>query len=391
MKEGERCAHVDVLSARRAPAPEESILWGIFLPMDYMARALELAALGRGRTRPNPMVGAVIVKDGAVVGEGYHERAGGPHAEIVALRQAGDAARGATIYVSLEPCCHFGRTGPCTQALIAAGVAEVHAAMIDPNPLMAGCGLRELEQAGVRTLVGEHADEARRLNEAFVVYMTEKRPFVTVKYAMSLDGKIATRTGDSRGLTGAEWQRELHVLRSRVDAILVGVNTVLADDPLLTARVADDNVLQPLRVVLDSLLRTPLTSRLLAPATPGKTLIATSERASVEQADALRRLGAEIITLGAARVDIAALMAELAHRQITSVLVEGGGEVIASFLAAGVVDKVVAVIAPLLIGGTSAPTPVGGHGIGWLAEAPRLRDVVVRRVGTDTVISGYLR
>jgi diaminohydroxyphosphoribosylaminopyrimidine deaminase/5-amino-6-(5-phosphoribosylamino)uracil reductase len=359
--------------------------------MDYMARALELAALGRGRTRPNPMVGAVIVKDGAVVGEGYHERAGGPHAEIVALRQAGDAARGATIYVSLEPCCHFGRTGPCTQALIAAGVAEVHAAMIDPNPLMAGCGLRELEQAGVRTLVGEHADEARRLNEAFVVYMTEKRPFVTVKYAMSLDGKIATRTGDSRGLTGAEWQRELHVLRSRVDAILVGVNTVLADDPLLTARVADDNVLQPLRVVLDSLLRTPLTSRLLAPATPGKTLIATSERASVEQADALRRLGAEIITLGAARVDIAALMAELAHRQITSVLVEGGGEVIASFLAAGVVDKVVAVIAPLLIGGTSAPTPVGGHGIGWLAEAPRLRDVVVRRVGTDTVISGYLR
>jgi diaminohydroxyphosphoribosylaminopyrimidine deaminase/5-amino-6-(5-phosphoribosylamino)uracil reductase len=366
----------------------KDLSFGAFF-MDYMMRALELAAQARGQTSPNPMVGAILVKDGQVVGSGYHQRAGGPHAEVLALREAGERARGATLYVTLEPCCHFGRTPPCTQALIAAGVAEVHAAMTDPNPLMSGSGLAELKQAGMIVVAGEHEAEARLLNEVFLTYMTKRRPFVIVKYAMSLDGKIATRTGASRGLTGAAWLSELHTLRSQVDAILVGVNTVLADDPLLTARTGGDDVRQPLRIVLDSTLRTPLGARMLDAATPGKTLIATTAQASREQAAALRERGAEVIALGEQRVDITALLRLLGERSISSLLVEGGSQVIASFVAAGLVDKVMAIVAPLLIGGDTAPTPVGGSGAATLADALRLENIDVRQVGPVIVITGY--
>lgn len=362
---------------------------GVVDDMEYMQRALELAALARGRTSPNPMVGAVIVKHGRIVGEGYHQQAGGPHAEVFALRQAGESARGATLYVTLEPCCHQGRTPPCTRAVIAAGIAEVHAAMIDPNPRVSGQGMAELAAAGIRVVSGEHEDDARRLNEVFVTYVAKKRPFVIAKYAMSLDGKIATPTGASRGLTGAAWQRELHMLRSQVDAILVGVNTVLVDDPQLTVRGLGESVRQPLRVVLDSRLRTPLSARMLLPATPGRTLIATTAQASEPQADALRAAGAEVVRLGETRVDVALLLAELYGREISSLLVEGGGEVIASFVSAGCVDKVVAVIAPLLIGGATAPTPMAGAGVADLAQALRLTGVTVGRAGDDITITGY--
>ncbi len=351
--------------------------------------ALDLAARARGKTSPNPMVGAVLVKDGRIVGAGYHQEAGGPHAEVFALREASEAARGATLYVTLEPCCHIGRTPPCTRSLIEAGVVEVHAAMVDPNPLMSGRGLAELEAAGIRTVVDEHESEARRLNEAFVAYITRQRPFVIVKYAMSLDGKIATAGKESRGLTGQAWLRELHRLRSEVDAILVGVNTVLTDDPRLTVRTGNDDVRQPLRVVLDSFLRTPPTARMLAPTNPGKTLIVTTSQAGQDRVAALQAAGAEVLVMGDARVDIPSLLRLLGARQISSLLVEGGGQVIASFVEAGMVDKVMAVVAPLLIGGSAAPTPVEGKGAATLAEALRLDLVEVRRVGQEIVITGY--
>lgn len=376
-------------SVRHAP---KELSFGASLFMDYMKRALELAALGRGRTSPNPMVGAVIVKDGRIVGEGYHQKAGGPHAEIFALAAAGDQARGATLYVSLEPCCHYGRTPPCTQAIIAAGIAEVHAAVLDPNPLVSGKGLQELQQAGIRTFVGEHEREARELNEVFFTYITRRRPFVIVKYAMSLDGKIATRTGASRGLTGPDWQRELHALRSQVDAILVGVNTVLNDDPLLTVRLSDPdaNARQPLRIVLDSSLRTPAGARLLDSDMPGKTLIVTTGKADPRKVAMLQERGAEALVMDGEHIDLNTLLQELARREITSLLVEGGGQVIASFIEARLVDKVIAVIAPLLIGGSGAPTPVEGQGVEALNDALRLQRVDVRRVGEETVITGYV-
>jgi diaminohydroxyphosphoribosylaminopyrimidine deaminase / 5-amino-6-(5-phosphoribosylamino)uracil reductase len=357
--------------------------------MDYMAMALRLAARARGQTSPNPMVGAVIVRDGRIVGEGYHRRAGEAHAEILALQQAGAAARGATLFVTLEPCCCFGRTPPCTTAVIAAGIAEVHAAMIDPNPRVGGGGLRELNEAGIRTVLGEHGDEAQRLNEVFVCWMTRRRPFVIAKYAMTLDGKIATRTGESRGLTGPAWQRDLHRLRGHVDAILVGVNTVLADDPLLTVRRRGYRGRQPLRVVLDSTLRIPLEARILDAALPGRTLVVTTSRADEQRRIALQQRGAEVLVAGDTRVDIGRLLAQLSEREITSVLVEGGGQVTASFVDAGLVDKVIAVIAPLIAGGASAPTPVEGEGVAGLAGAMRLDRLTVRRTGADTVITGY--
>jgi diaminohydroxyphosphoribosylaminopyrimidine deaminase/5-amino-6-(5-phosphoribosylamino)uracil reductase len=262
--------------------------------------------------------------------------------------------------------------------------------MVDPNPRVAGCGLGELQSAGIRIVVGEHEAAARRLNEVFVTYITRRRPFVIVKYAMSLDGKIATPSGASRGLTGQAWQHELHVLRRQMDAILVGVNTVLADDPLLTARLAGDNVRQPLRVVLDSTLRSPLTARMLADTTPGVTMVVTTGRHDPQKAAALRDLGAQVIVLGDTRVDVRALVAMLGEHEVSSLLVEGGGEVIASFVEAGLVDKVIAVIAPVLIGGRTAPTPVAGAGVDDLAQALRLRDVELRRVGDDIVLTGYL-
>jgi len=354
-----------------------------------MKRALELAALARGRTSPNPMVGAVVVKDGRIVGEGCHQKAGGPHAEIIAMAAAGGEARGATLYVSLEPCCHYGRTPPCTQAIIAAGITEVHAAVLDPNPLVAGKGLQELQRAGIRTVVGEHEDEARRLNEAFFTYITKRRPFVIVKFAMSLDGKIATRSGQSRGLTGQAWLRELHILRSQVDAILVGVNTVLRDDPRLTVRLPIHDSRQPLRIILDSSLRTSPAARLLDPATPGKTLIVTTARAGDEKIARLRDQGADVLVAGDDQVDLVTLLQHLGEKEITSLLVEGGGQVIASFVEARLVDKVIAVIAPLLIGGSEAPTPVEGRGVESLSQALRLQSVDVRRVGEETVIIGY--
>ncbi len=358
----------------------------------YMQRALYLAALARGRTSPNPMVGAVVVRDGQVVGEGYHHQAGTPHAEVHALRAAGELAHGATLYVTLEPCNHFGRTPPCTDAVLAAGIAEVHMAMLDPNPLVNGQGRDRLEAAGVHTRIGEMEAEARELNEAFITYITHRRPFVTVKYAASLDGKIATCAGESRWISGEDSRRHVHELRDVTDAILVGANTVLADDPLLTTRLPGREAHHPLRVVADSRGRIPIDSHVLDPALPGKTVVATTKAFPPERRRVLVEKGVEVVELPSdeqGRVDLVALLLELGRRQVTSLLVEGGGTILDSLFRAHLVDKVLAFVAPLIVGGRQAPGAVSGSGFTHLAEAPRLDHLRVERVGEDILVSGY--
>jgi diaminohydroxyphosphoribosylaminopyrimidine deaminase/5-amino-6-(5-phosphoribosylamino)uracil reductase len=355
----------------------------------YLRRTFELAARARGRTSPNPLVGAVIVRDGQVVGEGFHRQAGLPHAEIEALKAAGEAARGATLYVNLEPCCHTGRTGPCTEAIIAAGIKRVVAAMPDPNPLVAGKGFTRLREAGIEVTTGLLEKEARALNEAFVKYITTRRPFVILKTAMSLDGKIATVTGESKWITGPEARRYVHELRDSCDAILAGIGTVLKDDPSLTTRLPEGGR-DPVRVILDSRARTPLTARVLTQESTAPTLIAVTEMAPGERVAALREAGAEVLVCGPGpAVDLGLLLSALGEREITSLLVEGGSTVNASFLLQGLVDKIVWFIAPLIIGGHGAISPVGGTGIRHLARAIRLKEMNLRQFGSDLCIEAY--
>ncbi|MHB1415832.1 MAG: bifunctional diaminohydroxyphosphoribosylaminopyrimidine deaminase/5-amino-6-(5-phosphoribosylamino)uracil reductase RibD [Chloroflexota bacterium] len=363
--------------------------------MDHMARALALARGALGSTSPNPAVGAVIVNDGLVVGEGYTQPPGGPHAEIVALREAGERARGATVYVSLEPCCHHGRTPPCTAALIAAGVAEVRIATIDPNPRMSGKGAKELERAGIRVHLGECEEAAREINEAFFKYITTGRPFLSLKYAMTLDGKIASARGHSRWVTGPEARQLVHELRRQADAVLVGIGTVLADDPRLTVRLGDDQPTgrQPWRVVVDSRCRIPLAARLLSDGGASRTIVATTRAASPDSLAAVHAAGAEVWTLADidGRVDLADLMERLAARGIINVLAESGGTLNGSLFQAGLVDKIYAFVAPKVVGGATAPTPVDGAGVDRMDQAYPLRLAKVERYGEDTLLVGYTR
>ena len=358
------------------------------LDESYMREALRIAEYARGRTSPNPLVGAVIVRDGAIVASGWHRAAGEPHAEIHALRMAGELARGATLYVTLEPCAHHGRTGPCAEAVIAAGLARVVIALSDPNPLVAGRGIHLLTAAGIEVTTGICEDEARRQNEIFLKWVTTKRPFVTLKTAMTLDGKIASHTGASQWITGAAARARVHAYRNEYDAILVGIGTVLADDPSLTTRLEHGTGKNPLRIVLDSEARTPLDAKLVADGA-APTIIVVSERADHRRVNLLRACGAEVVTLGAQRVDIAALLDYLGARDITSLFVEGGAAVNWSLLAGGSVDKVHAFIAPMLMGGETAKTPIGGTGSDSPQTALRLHDMTVEQVGTDILVTGY--
>lgn len=361
------------------PFPEETLL----------LRTFELAVHALGRTSPNPLVGAVVVNAGRIVGEGYHHKAGLPHAEIEALNAAGEAARGATLYINLEPCCHTGRTGPCTEAIIKAGIKKVVAAMADPNPVVAGKGFARLKEAGIEVTTGILEKEARKLNEFFIKYITTNRPFVTVKTAMSLDGKIATVTGDSKWITGELAREYVHRLRDSSDAVLVGIGTVLKDDPSLTTRLAGGGR-DAARIILDSMARTPLDSRVLNQQSEAPTIIAVTEMAPSERVAALRQAGAEVMTCGfGPRVALDFLLMELARREIVSVLVEGGGTVNAGFWQAGLVDKVVWFIAPIVIGGREAPGPVGGSGIRSMSKAVRLTDISIKEFGADLCIEGY--
>ena len=420
----------------------------------HMARALALGWAALGTTSPNPAVGCVVAHGDTVVGEGWTQPPGGEHAEAMALRLAGDAARGAAVYVTLEPCNHYGRTPPCADAVIAAGVARVHIAVRDPNPNVAGDGAAALRAAGIETHVvaddAAHAADAARLIEAFAKHSRTRRPFVTAKYAMSLDGKIAARTGDSKWISGDASRAYAHLLRAQSDAIMVGVNTAIADDPQLTARNVDGTALahQPLRVVLDSRGRLPHNARMLS--APGDTLIAVvdaaakyaadstyAKRTAVDSADAAQYAaaaadsaaelasnsglapnsglawdGAEVVRLPAANaanasanvgnatnapanaaggVDLRALLALLGERDVTSVLVEGGGAVLGTLFDLRLVDKVVSFVAPVIIGGRDAVSPVGGAGVADMADALRLQDVQVRRFGEDVAVIGYIR
>lgn len=357
----------------------------------YMKMALELARRARGQTSPNPMVGAVVVRDGRIVGEGYHIKAGNPHAEVVAIKSAGERAKGSTLYVSLEPCCHYGRTGPCTEAILAAGIRRVVVAMTDPNPLVAGQGVSFLKQRGLEVTEGILEKEAGTLNEVFVKYITTRHPFVVLKAAMSLDGKIATSAGESKWITGPQARWAGHHLRHWYDAIMVGINTVLSDDPSLTARLPGEKGNDPVRVIVDSMARTPLKARILNQLSNSCTIVVVTEKAPYARIADLKKAGAEVlvVTGDTQRVSLPALMKELGLRGITSVLIEGGGEVNASALAGGIVDKIVWFIAPKIIGGREAPGPVGGQGVCRLAEASLIERLTVARCGDDICLEGY--
>jgi len=353
-----------------------------------MRRALELAERGRGLTSPNPMVGAVVVTpEGEVVGEGFHARAGGRHAEVEALRAAGARARGATLYVTLEPCSHQGRTPPCSAAVIEAGVARVVAAVSDPNPLVSGRGFAQLRAAGIAVVTGPGAVEAERQNRVFLTAMRERRPHVTLKAGMTLDGKIADLHGGSRWITGELARQRAHRLRSEADAIVVGIGTVLRDDPELTVRLPQPWPREPLRVVLDTGARIPVGARLIRGGRPGSAVVAVGAEAPTARLEAIAATGATIVPCRTrdGRVDLGALLTELFAREVRAVLVEGGGEVHGAFLDAGLVDRVAMFAAPLLIGGRGATPVVGGAGR-ELKSAIRLGSFTVTPLGDDLLV-----
>ena len=360
--------------------------------MGYMQRALELSREALGLSSPNPPVGAVVVKDGQVVGEGHTLPPGQAHAEIMALRQAAGLAQGAHLYTTLEPCCHFGKTPPCTRDIISAGITDVHVATLDPNPLVNGKGVTELEGAGLNVHLDECGDEARQVVEAYTRHVETGRPFVTAKFAMSLDGKIATSSGDSRWISSEEARRRAGELRSRSDAVMVGIGTVLADDPRLTAR--DDAgcnlTRQPLRVVVEGAATLPPDAQLLRE--PGPVLIATPG-AVAERVAALSASGVVVAHLpaGDGLVDLEALMQALGDRGVTSLLVEGGGVLLGSMFDLGLVDKVVSFVSPVVIGGRGAPSPVAGAGVDAMAAAIRLLRSKTELIGDDVMITGYVR
>ncbi len=359
----------------------------------FMRRALDLARRATGRTSPNPLVGAVVVKDGQVIGEGYHRKAGTPHAEVHALNAAGENARGATLYVTLEPCCHWGRTPPCTDALINAGITEVHIAEVDPNPKVAGKGVRQLKEAGLHVHVGLCEQAAADLNEIYRKYIQTGVPFVILKTAMSLDGKIATVSGESQWITSEASRQRGHEVRDEVDAILVGRGTVERDNPALTTRLQNRHGQDAIRIVLDSYARIPTDARIFNAESEAGVIIAVTPDAPPENVVALQNAGAEIVTVPTTdrKVCFKGLMEILGRREITSVLIEGGGEINASAIAAGIVDKVMCFIAPKIIGGRNAPGPIGGDGFPNLSDVPHLRRIQVTPMpGTDFLIQGYL-
>ena len=356
-----------------------------------MRKAIALAKKGSSRVSPNPRVGCLLVKKGEIISGGYHHHFGGAHAEINALRGAGAKAKGSTMYVNLEPCCHYGKTPPCTEAIIEAGVEKVIVGMVDPNPLVNGKGLRRLRAGGVKTRLGILEEECRKLNEYYIKYIRRGLPFVVLKSAMSLDGKIATASGDSKWITSKASRKYVRTLRGRVDAILVGINTVLRDNPGLTSSRLGKG---PVRVVLDSHLRIPLNARVLNSRAP--TIVVIQREADEERIKSLKARGVEVLRIPKWRkhpwrgLDLKYLMKKLAGKGITSVLIEGGGKVNASALEMGLVDKLLLFIAPKIVGGENSITPVEGEGVDRIGEAIKLKDIKVRRFGEDILFEGYV-
>ena len=358
-----------------------------------MQHALALAEKGRGRTSPNPLVGAVVVKGNRLIAGGYHARLGGPHAEAVALRRARRRTHGATLYVTLEPCVHWGRTGPCVEKILQSGVKRVVAAMRDPNPLVQGRGIRRLRQAGLSIKVGVLEKEARELNRPFMTVMTQHRPYVTIKVAQSLDGKIATRSGESRWISGPQARRFVHRLREEVDAIAVGVNTVLKDDPLLLARPnGRRSRRQPKRIVLDRSLRTPLSATLVKSAHLSPVILAIGKDVPQRKIRPFLKTGAQFLKVksGGDRLDLKELLRKLAAMEVAHLLMEGGGTLIGEAFDKKVVDEVYLFIAPKMIGGKDAPTAIEGKGIARITQAVLVREMQWKQIGRDILIHGYL-
>ena len=356
----------------------------------YMKIALELAKKGDGKVSPNPLVGAVIVKDGKIIGQGYHGKYGNNHAEVEAFNNINGNSKEATIYVTLEPCSHYGKTPPCVDRIISEGISRVVIGMIDPNPLVSGRSVEKLTKAGVEVEIGVLEEECKKLNEVFIKYILEKKPFVLMKWAMSLDGKISTVSGESKWITGEKARKDVHKLRKRLTGIMVGINTVLTDDPLLTCRLEDGK--NPIRIIVDSNLRIPIESNIAKTAIEIKTIVATLIDVSEEKVKALEKLGIKILKIKEKnkKVDLEALILELGNMEIDSILLEGGSTLNFSALESGIVDKVRVYISPKIIGGKKAKTPIGGKGIDSLKEAFNIKHMDLSVIGEDILMEGYV-
>lgn len=360
------------------------------LDRKYMARALQLALRGAGHTRPNPMVGAVLVKDGRIIGEGWHKQYGGPHAEVNAFASATEDPEGATLYVSLEPCSHYGKTPPCADLIIRKKVARVVAALEDPNPLVSGRGFRKLRANGIRVTVGVLAEEARHINDVFLTYVTRKRPFVLYKAAMSLDGKIACHTGESQWISSEKSREEVQRLRGILSGIMVGAGTVIADNPRLTCRMEEYE--NPARIIVDGKLCVPVESRIFHE--PGRNIILTTSETSPEKKKALENLGVEMIEADSeepGKVDLKSAMLALGIKGIDGILLEGGPTLAASALEAGIIDAIRFYIAQKIIGGREAPSPFAGTGVAHMNEVVPLTDAVYGTSGDDLWIQAYIQ
>lgn len=356
----------------------------------FMSLAIRLAKRAQGETNPNPLVGAVVVKNGKIIGRGYHKKAGGPHAEAVALKAAGALAKGAKLYVTLEPCSCFGRTAPCVDNIAAAQIKEVIVAMADPNPLNHGKGFRFLKSRGIKVTKGVLENKACKINQVFIKYITRKMPFITVKIAQSLDGKIATTCGDSRWISSPASRKLVHKLRSDVDAVLIGIDTLLKDNPLLTSRLNGKLAKnQPKKIIVDSRLRLRLNLNIFSHLSPAQTIIATTKFAPEKKLLKFKNKAQIIVARERnGRVDLVDLFKKLAKEGISHVLIEGGGEVIASCLKAGLVDRMIVFVAAKIIGGRLSPTAVAGDGIKRIDQAITLEDMKVRRIDSDLMIEG---
>ena len=357
----------------------------------YMEMAYGLAEKARGRTSPNPLVGAVVVRNDAVVGHGFHEKAGQPHAEILALRMAGDLAKGATLYLTLEPCVHWGRTPPCVDTVLAAGLNRAVISAVDPNPLVHTKGIRRLEEAGLDVGVGLLAERNAALNEAYAKSITRRVPFVTLKAALTLDGKIACRTGDSQWISSAGTRNYIHLLRGEHDAIMIGANTLVADDPILTVRHANWGAKKIVRIILDSSLRFPLKARILATLARGRVIVFAGSGAPAAKARALEARGVEVVIPSGRkkRWSLERVLAELGRREIMALLVEGGTRLFTAFVENGLADKAVLTYAPRLFGGADAPGFIGGKGVAKVGEALALKKARSFSVEHDIILEGY--
>ncbi|WP_143315876.1 bifunctional diaminohydroxyphosphoribosylaminopyrimidine deaminase/5-amino-6-(5-phosphoribosylamino)uracil reductase RibD [Clostridium sp. HBUAS56017] len=357
----------------------------------YMEMALSLAKEGSGLVSPNPMVGAVIVKEGRVISKGYHKMYGGNHAEVEAFNSTDEDVEGATMYVTLEPCSHYGKTPPCADLIIKKKIAKVIIGTLDPNPLVSGNGVKKLKDAGIEVRVGVLEDECKKVNEIFMKYISEKTPFVLMKTAMSLDGKISTYTGESRWISGEESRKQVHRLRGKYSAIMVGVNTVIQDDPELTCRIEGGK--NPIRIILDSNLKIPVNSKVVQSAKDVKTIVVATKKARIQDGIILEKKGINILLTNEVngRVDLRELVKKLGEQNIDSILLEGGATLNFSALQEGIVDKVQIYVAPMLLGGEMSKSIVGGKGVEHLKDAFRLKNLTSKSIGKDILIEGYVK